>query len=59
MQDQHKHCRAPINVARSGNRVRSASGQARAPINVVGRVEVAFRGVSPEAVWCPGFASWT
>ena len=58
MQDQHKHCRAPINVARSGNRVRSASGQARAPINVVGRVEVAFRGVSPEAVWCQGLCSW-
>ena len=29
------HSRAPINVARCGNRVGSANGQARAPINVV------------------------
>ena len=32
---EHMHSRAPINVARCGNRVGTANGQARAPINVV------------------------
>ena len=42
---EHMHSRAPINVARCGNRVGSANGQARAPINgVVSQVLAPIRG---------------